>query len=62
MKYRMYFFQHLDDTYDFLASLASAGFGYYFTQYPPDLYHPVGHLLPSSLGGASLSELLIRVQ
>ena len=34
----------------------------YLTQYPPDLYHPVGHFPPSSLGIASLSELAILLQ
>jgi hypothetical protein len=46
----------------FLAIEASARPGYCFTQYEPDLYHPVGHLPPSSLGRASLSEPLMRLQ
>jgi hypothetical protein len=41
---------------------ANARPGYCLTQYEPDLYHPVGHLPPSSLGSASLSELLMRLQ
>jgi hypothetical protein len=47
---------------NFLTIQASAKSGYCFTQYPPDLRHPVGHLPPSSLGSASLSELLMRLQ
>jgi hypothetical protein len=35
---------------------------YCFMQYPPDLYQPVGHFPPLSLGRASLSELLMRLQ
>jgi hypothetical protein len=35
---------------------------YYFTQYPADFHHPVGHFAPSFLGMASLSELLMRLQ
>ena len=41
---------------------ASDNLGFCFTQYWPDLYQPVGHLPPSSLGRASLSELLKRLQ
>jgi hypothetical protein len=45
-------------------SFFSATGGLFFgaNQHPPDLRHPVGHLLPSSLGRASLSELLMRLQ
>jgi hypothetical protein len=47
---------------NYLTVEASAKSGYCLTQYWPDLYQPVGHLPPFSLGRASLSELLIRLQ
>jgi len=47
---------------NYLTIEASAKPGYCFTQYWPDLYYPVGHLPPLSLGIASRSDELMRLQ